>query len=353
MSYTYSYTKQFLESQYKLLNKPLTLTDSINGIIANDKDLYPYQPSLDRVKFSKILGKVNVQIRKYNSHNFNSQISNQIIQQVLKLESYKASIVHEKLSKINSILNPLLISLQYISGNHTVNNHGISSKLEEFKLLIEELPDSKYLLLEVDASSDEEIESEEEVEGGEKDNESGILIQDDQPVIQLDKVSVGKGKRTLKRQLLNQVKEHQQNKLESHRVLLEQYDTLRSNLTQAYDSLVYKYEKLQYLKNLRDNLRNIIGDVKEKRDIDGSTNSRLGIYDSDEEDNGTLQIRNQTDDIEYSNESLVHEINKFRVLIEKTTYNFNRSNDDSSITLNNHNNDNLRSVISSVNNEIE
>ncbi|KAK6461476.1 kinetochore Sim4 complex subunit Fta4 [Scheffersomyces coipomensis] len=357
MAYTYAYTKQFIDTQYKILNKPLIITPSLKTIIDNDT-----VNDLNDQTLQKILNKLNIIIRKSNSQTINNnQIKNQIIEQVLKLEVYKLSIVNDKLYTIkNLILNSELINnINYVSRNKSVENVDVGGKLREFKSLIDELPESKYMIFDIeeedDDNDDDNEEDEEEGQQQQLGEDESVLVQDDQPTLtSSSNISTKRFKRVLNQRVNNQIQNSNRKNNEENAQLLIEYDQIRSQLIQLYTDLNYKYEKVQYLKSLKLKLHNLLHEIKQEKP---SQKNESNIYDSDEEITKVEDEINDDHDRSIpsiqsnlflnhpiaqdskNDSNLISEINKFRILTEKIIYKSKGNHDD------------IRQIISNINHD--
>lgn len=98
--------------------------------------------------------------------------------------------------------------------------------------------------------------------------------------------------------------------------LLEKYDAIRLKLIKLNEELIYKYNKLLYLKKLKLKLVstfNISVDSRPRQPDD--------IYDSDEEEQHNQIEGIQANLISSQNETnILKEINRFKVLVEKLSY---------------------------------
>lgn len=212
MSTSYVYTKRFIDKEVRTLGKPLELTDDIQAILSSDLN----SDDLSPLQVKKILTRVNTKIRRHNAHIFSLQVTNNIIQQVLTLESDRLAQVSDQLLKVNSILAPLLVpdfhELQHIDHRHRVKQLGE---------LVAELPESKLLIVEPDlAISNSDV---------------------------------------IRMVLENASKEAD---------LLQKYTTIKSSLIAAHKKLEYNLNKLDYLRLLSGELRSAFGSVESRDDSD-------------------------------------------------------------------------------------
>lgn len=125
---------------------------------------------------------------------------------------------------------------------------------------------------------------------------------------------------TLFNQLINELPELKYLSMDksdsSSENLLEKYDAIRLKLIKLNEELIYKYNKLLYLKKLKLKLIstfNISVDSRPRQPDD--------IYDSDEEQQHNQIEGIQANLISSQNETnILKEINRFKVLVEKLSY---------------------------------
>lgn len=99
--------------------------------------------------------------------------------------------------------------------------------------------------------------------------------------------------------------------------LLEKYETIRLKLIKMNDELIYKYNKLLYIKQLKSKLVNTFNLSVESRS-QGSTDA---VYDSDEEvESGQIESIQANLVSSHNETNLFNEINRFKVLVEKLSY---------------------------------
>lgn len=283
MDSSYVHTKKFIDGQIRTLSKPLQFTGSLKRILHNqhrhgasgvDGEAYEEETTylqdtseITPEQLKRILAKVNIKIRRHNSSIFRLQITNQIVQQVLKVESTKLSIINEQLLKINTILKPLLIP-DFSELEHL----GRLEKIAQFGTLLKELPLSKYLLLDPDTE-----DADEESSKFEKDIIQKVLAA---------------------------------NKTEES--LFTRYDQLKQQLLQLNGQLQYKHQKLNYLNNISLELKTAFN-LKTK-------NTEAVEYDSETElpeDEYIKSIQSNLLSVSSDGGTLISEVNKFRILVEK------------------------------------
>ncbi|RLV91790.1 hypothetical protein JA1_003624 [Spathaspora sp. JA1] len=301
MNHSYLYTKRFIDDQVKILNQPLRLTDSLKEILQSQDETA--DKIITEPQLKKVIGKLNMKIRRRNQTIFTAQITNQIVQQVLKLEQNNLKIVNEQLTKIHYVLKPILIP-----DFDQLSNQTQLEKIIELGDLIKELPESQYIL--VRESGDSEEDSEEQEESSDED----ILVEDDQDTVE-KKPSARKQMAQHKRNIIKQVQESEMR----DENLVEKYHDLRSELLKLYESIRYKYDKLNYLKSLQDNIQECLRISKTSE----TSKDKDQVYDSDEEIGSDYDINGVQANIISTNTTpvnIIGEINKFRVLTEKLAY---------------------------------
>ncbi|EDK40266.2 hypothetical protein PGUG_04364 [Meyerozyma guilliermondii ATCC 6260] len=136
----YNYTKKFLEFNCKQLERGLEIDDKISSILDG-------QDELTKQQFQQILRQVNVRLKRHHRNMFSTQATSQIAQQVVKYEQTKAIEATEKLLQAQSTIQPLILpELETALSS--------DRRLAEFKRLVDELPESRYLQ---DENMDEEL----------------------------------------------------------------------------------------------------------------------------------------------------------------------------------------------------
>lgn len=287
-----------------------------------------------------ILNLLNNEIKECNDELFPSQINNQIVLQILKLEKQKLKIVNLQLFKINSFIKPITLP-----DFDNLTNQDQNKKLAELREQIKELPDLKYLFVsstdttdiqdEYDLDDDDQgqdIENEpreEQAEDNETDKANTDIVQDDQEEVASTK--------QMKKEFIQEISDKvNDSNAQPDQELIEKYDKLRTDLIDISDRLQYKSGKLGYLSGLQQTLSEIVG--VRSTTIDTQLNQ---IYDSDEEvstpnDNET----NLQPGPDSTRTNIQSEINRFRMLVEKISYKVNTKNLTS---------DNLREKLQEIN----
>lgn len=333
MSHSYTYTKNFIQSQVNILNEPYRINSRIRNILAE-------QDEITESELQTILNLLNNEIKECNDELFPSQINNQIVLQILKLEKQKLKIVNLQLFKINSFIKPITLP-----DFDNLTNQDQNKKLAELREQIKELPDLKYLFVsntdttdiqdEYDLDDDDQGQDmeneplEEQAEDNETDKANTDIVQDDQEEV----ASTKQMKKEFIQEIADKVND---SNAQPDQELIEKYDKLRTDLIDISDRLQYKSGKLGYLSGLQQTLSEIVG--VRSTTIDTQLNQ---IYDSDEEvstpnDNET----NLQPGPDSTRTNIQSEINRFRMLVEKISYKVNTKNLTS---------DNLREKLQKIN----
>lgn len=333
MSHSYTYTKNFIQSQVNILNEPYRINSRIRNILAE-------QDEITESELQTILNLLNNEIKECNDELFPSQINNQIVLQILKLEKQKLKIVNLQLFKINSFIKPITLP-----DFDNLTNQDQNKKLAELREQIKELPDLKYLFVsntdttdiqdeydldDDDQGQDIEIEPrEEQAEDNETDKANTDIVQDDQEEVASTK--------QMKKEFIQEIADKVNNSnAQPDQELIEKYDKLRTDLIDISDRLQYKSGKLGYLSGLQQTLSEIVG--VRSTTIDTQLNQ---IYDSDEEVSTPNDNETNLQPGPYSTRTNIQsEINRFRMLVEKISYKVNTKNLTS---------DNLREKLQEIN----
>lgn len=333
MSHSYTYTKNFIQSQVNILNEPYRINSRIRNILAE-------QDEITESELQTILNLLNNEIKECNDELFPSQINNQIVLQILKLEKQKLKIVNLQLFKINSFIKPITLP-----DFDNLTNQDQNKKLAELREQIKELPDLKYLFVsntdttdiqdeydldDDDQGQDIEIEPrEEQAEDNETDKANTDIVQDDQEEV----ASTKQMKKEFIQEIADKVND---SNAQPDQELIEKYDKLRTDLIDISDRLQYKSGKLGYLSGLQQTLSEIVG--VRSTTIDTQLNQ---IYDSDEEVSTPSDNETSLQPGPYSTRTNIQsEINRFRMLVEKISYKVNTKNLTS---------DNLREKLQEIN----
>ncbi|CAH6719045.1 hypothetical protein CLIB1444_01S20208 [[Candida] jaroonii] len=232
---SFNYCKRFIDSQIKLLNNTLVIDDDLKEV-CDDEGL-----SLSELKI--IITKINVLIKRHNNNEFQPRISNQIINQILKYEREKVTMVHERLRQVENMVKPLILpEIDYLNPQN----------LKQLDTLINELPESRYLFINNDKQEDEG-EDTSETENVDQDEED-ILVQDDEEMIteEANTLTTKSFKKAVYKEISDNIKINE--------TLLDDYETTRLELIELNQHLQYKFKKLQYLTSLRSKLSSLIDD---------------------------------------------------------------------------------------------
>lgn len=333
MSHSYTYTKNFIQSQVNILNEPYRINSRIRNILAE-------QDEITESELQTILNLLNNEIKECNDELFPSQINNQIVLQILKLEKQKLKIVNLQLFKINSFIKPITLP-----DFDNLTNQDQNKKLAELREQINELPDLKYLFVsntdttdiqdEYDLDDDDQGQDmeneprEEQAEDNETDKANTDIVQDDQEEV----ASTKQMKKEFIQEIADKVND---SNAQPDQELIEKYDKLRTDLIDISDRLQYKSGKLGYLSGLQQTLSEIVG--VRSTTIDTELNQ---IYDSDEEVSTPNDNETSLQPGPYSTRTNIQsEINRFRMLVEKISYKVNTKNLTS---------DNLREKLQEIN----
>lgn len=333
MSHSYTYTKNFIQNQVNILNEPYRINSRIRNILAE-------QDEITESELQTILNLLNNEIKECNDELFPSQINNQIVLQILKLEKQKLKIVNLQLFKINSFIKPITLP-----DFDNLTNQDQNKKLAELREQIKELPDLKYLFVsstdttdiqdEYDLDDDDQgqdIENEpreEQAEDNETDKANTDIVQDDQEEVASTK--------QMKKEFIQEISDKvNDSNAQPDQELIKKYDKLRTDLIDISDRLQYKSGKLGYLSGLQQTLSEIVG--VRSTTIDTQLNQ---IYDSDEEVSTPNDNETNLQPGPYSTRTNIQsEINRFRMLVEKISYKVNTKNLTS---------DNLREKLQEIN----
>lgn len=333
MSHSHTYTKNFIQSQVNILNEPYRINSRIRNILAE-------QDEITESELQTILNLLNNEIKECNDELFPSQINNQIVLQILKLEKQKLKIVNLQLFKINSFIKPITLP-----DFDNLTNQDQNKKLAELREQIKELPDLKYLFVsstdttdiqdEYDLDDDDQGQDmeneprEEQAEDNETDKANTDIVQDDQEEV----ASTKQMKKEFIQEIADKVND---SNAQPDQELIEKYDKLRTDLIDISDRLQYKSGKLGYLSGLQQTLSEIVG--VRSTTIDTQLNQ---IYDSDEEVSTPNDNETSLQPGPYSTRTNIQsEINRFRMLVEKISYKVNTKNLTS---------DNLREKLQEIN----
>lgn len=308
MQHSYNYTKKFIDNQVNILNEPLTITPEIRSMLDD---------SLTEDQLQQVLNKLNNNLKRNNERLFPPQINNQIILQIMKLETQKLKIVNQQLFKLNAFVKPIILP-----DFENLSNSDQHEKLVDLTNLIDELPELKYLFVSNDGVTNVEEEyslEEDDDHDADIDVDSENTIQDDQ-----DKsVSRKQANKEFIEDIIDEVNELNEN-LEPE--VLEKYDKLRESLIKISKNLKYKNDKVNYLRKLQQNINQFFSSDQPQTTL--KTNE---LYDSDEEVTETPDINDLQKNLQFKESvtetrSMVSEINRFRILVEQISYKVNSEN---------------------------
>lgn len=208
------------------------------------RNILAEQDEITESELQTILNLLNNEIKECNDELFPSQINNQIVLQILKLEKQKLKIVNLQLFKINSFIKPITLP-----DFDNLTNQDQNKKLAELREQIKELPDLKYLFVsntdttdiqdEYDLDDDDQgqdIENEpreEQAEDNETDKANTDIVQDDQEEV----ASTKQMKKEFIQEIADKVND---SNAQPDQELIEKYDKLRTDLIDISDRLQYK-----------------------------------------------------------------------------------------------------------------
>ncbi|KAF6072254.1 Kinetochore complex Fta4 of Sim4 subunit, or CENP-50 family protein [Candida albicans] len=222
MSHSYTYTKNFIQSQVNILNEPYRINSRIRNILAE-------QDEITESELQTILNLLNNEIKECNDELFPSQINNQIVSQILKLEKQKLKIVNSQLFKINSFIKPITLP-----DFDNLTNQDQNKKLAELREQIKELPDSKYLFVSNTDTTD--IQDEYDLD----DDDQGQDIEMNHGKMQDDQEEVASTKQ-MKKEFIQEIADKvNDSNAQPDQELIEKYDKLRTDLIDISDRLQYK-----------------------------------------------------------------------------------------------------------------
>lgn len=317
MNHSYTYTKNFIQDQVNILNELYKINSQIRSILSE-------QEEITESELQTILNLLNNEIKECNNELFPSQINNQIVLQILKLEKQKLKIVNLQLLKINSFIEPITLP-----DFDNLTNQDQNKKLAELTAQIKELPNLKYLFVsstnitdiqdeyDLDDDDNDPVHNE-QVENNETDEANTNIVQDDQE----EAISSEQMKKEFIEEIANEVNV---SNVQPDQELIDKYDKLRTDLIDISDRLKYKSGKLEYLSGLHQTLSEIVG---ARSTVSNSQHPELNqIYDSDEEVNTPNDHEtNLLSGPDNTRTSIQSELNRFRMLVEKISYKVNTKN---------------------------
>ncbi|CAI5758621.1 unnamed protein product [Candida verbasci] len=315
VNHTQVYLSNFIQSQVDTLNQPIKVTNKLNDIISTT--------NLSNRQVKSLVDKINKQILAQNEKLYSPDIHQQIITQVLKLERQKFTIVNQIINKIYIILQPILLP-NFVN----LTNLDKREKLVEFNELINELPDEKYLIINKREIMTKDFDlNKSPIDEDEEDDLDG-----DDAFINHEVVANEEAKLKKREYLDVMIKEVDQlSQLDQD--LVKRYSELRKDLRSVHDKLKYKYDKLNFLNELKSDITETFHLTNENKIKNNHNNDEM--YDSDEEmmpDDGSSNEIDDDDEIKGIQSNLLDNnednlvlsgLNKFRVLMEKINYKVN------------------------------
>lgn len=291
---SFQYTRKFIDDKAKLLSQPFGI-HQFEQFVSED---------LPSKKLQQILDKVNVKLRQHNRLQFNSQIVEQVTQQIVKNEHKKLMIVNESLVRLSYVLIPIQMPSM--------------GAREKFSELVKELPEPRYIF---SLDQEEDVEENGKSDSDSDSDESNVLIQDGNEAVEGiddDKKYEPKRQKRAARKLKKDVFANIRREVQTDKILAL-YKQLRDELIHLDSKMNYKSEKLAYLKNLKQNISATFANPGQTSE---EVHQKDNLLDSDEEeidiDSTISGIQNNL--IAAGSNELYNELNKFRVLIEKLTY---------------------------------
>lgn len=233
---SYRYTKRFIETELKALNRPIEVTDDMKTIALEE--------GIDTKQLQVVAMRLSMLIKRHNANVFSSRIIDQIAYQVVKSERNKAEMINDRLTKVQTMIKPLLVP--------TID---LVSRAKEFDQVVKELPEGKYLFVTQPPSEQSEHHLDLQPEFGQEDQED----QEDNGLVQDDEAQVDQGldPHKYQEQISRAVERAHQNRDADN--MVQDYETIRVKLVQLSQSLQYKYKKLQYVEQLRHKLSITLG----------------------------------------------------------------------------------------------
>lgn len=301
---SYLYIKRFLDEQIRILNQPLVIDDALRAIMARDH--------ISEEKMKSIVLKANIKLKRHNRYKFSKQVVHQVVQQIVKNEQDKLSKVNGALSKIDTLMQPVLLP--------DFSSTDISDRIRQFNALVDELPEPEYLFALVDVDGLEKETGKGKMEGfsgdykgsdngssgeGEGSGENARARDDgsdEEILVQDDEERVGVDRKKLEKEYQAQISRELRDRLallaDRHSELKEKYTQLRSELVSLNENLIYQQQKLLYLQNIHTKLKAVNGEKEEK------------LLDSENEDS----------EVEDPGADMDVQMRKFSILVEKLQF---------------------------------
>lgn len=302
MKHSYNYTKRFIDDQVNILNEPFKITPRMISIIGGN---------LTEDQLKLILNKINNDLQLHNERLFPAQINNQIILQIMKLETQKLKIVNQQLYKLNAFVKPIILP-----DFENLSNYDQHEKLIDMINMIDELPELKYLFVSEDGITN--VEDDYSIDEDETNN-----VELDDNTIQDTEEQVESRKQINKEFIEEIIDEVNELNGSPEPELIEKYDKLRMDLIEISKALKYKTDKIEYLNNLQHNINQLFNRNQPQMRSDSNE-----LYDSDEELHEAPKVNNLQNNLQFKNSAtetrnLASEINRFRILVEQISYKVN------------------------------
>lgn len=261
MSLTYLEIKRFVDEQISILNRPFTIDDEVRKAMSDE--------DIPESKVKSLQFKCNLLLKRHNRAKLNKQIVHQIVQQIVKAESESLQRANESLEKVLRLARPVVTDNFALYGS-------IESRIDMLNALADELPESRYLLhLHNDSEATEESANTEKADKGETEEMLLDIIQDHGEPIEKEHLAKDVPTAAVQQGIL---------KREFHRDnMLNRYDKLREQLFLNNEEVLYNMEKEAYLRKLNRELE-------------------LG------------------DDVQLSGEDIAGQISRFKILVEKLSF---------------------------------
>lgn len=270
MASSYLQVKRFIDEQIKILNTPLRVDDNIRAISTRHH--------LSEEKVASLIFKCNLRLKRHYSTVFNKQVVHQMVQQVVKSESEKIFAINERLSRIDTLIQPIALP-----DFHKVGN--VTDRARLINELVQELPEPSYLfaIQEEVAGREMQSKSRENTDGDSDPSPDGGLIQDNEEFTE---------------QYSETVMAEIRSQLNGTEALKEEYASLRTRLVDLNEQLVYKLQKAEYLAKLSKKMS--LGSAKKDE-----------LLDSEEED---------VEETEAEKSDLLAQVSRFNILVEKLEF---------------------------------
>ncbi|KAM9905035.1 hypothetical protein OXX69_007336 [Metschnikowia pulcherrima] len=295
---SYLQIKRFIDDQIKVLNTPVKIDENVKQMI--------HEGEITASQAQSALFKCNLLVKRHNRTRYNKQVVHQIVQQVAKAEHANLLRVNESLEKIDRIIKPVLTD-QFAGSGRLKDRIGMLNNLAEI------LPEGRYLFALHGENDEKKHEGEESKENeqntgleahSETTNEAetgrDTLVRDNEEVVPSEMTETrNQYMEATNRELEKSIGAHKEKRGELRR----KYDDLRARLIRLNEDLVYKMQKLEYLKKLNTNL-------------DFSSNFRTSAmeYDSDIDD-----VREEPKE-ENTVDALGPQMSRFNVLVGKLEF---------------------------------